>query len=308
MKAIVQDSFGGNDKLEYREVDTPTPGAGEVLVKVAAAALNPFEIYIREGLALSELVKLPYIQGSDLAGTVEAVGDGVDFTVGQRVFGLLSHVDGGAFAEYAVVSADSLLPVPDELSDAEAAGLLTTGLTAWQGLNDAVHLSAGDKVLINGAGGGVGHLAVQIAAAAGAEVTAIAGTSKHEWLRELGAKETVDYNDAEAMAALEGFDVAFNLATGSLKPTLKAVKRGGDLITVTAGADQLEEPAKAAGINHHTFSMTPRNEWLQALVDLVKKGQLRVVVDSTFPLEQTADAFRELEQGHARGKIVLTVN
>ncbi|AWB84566.1 NADP-dependent oxidoreductase [Corynebacterium liangguodongii] len=308
MKAIVQHEFGGPETLQVAEVDSPTPGAGEVVVKVTASTVNPLDTLIREGKALKEFTPLPFIPGWDVAGTVAEVGEGAPFEPGQRVFGMPRFPKPGkALAEYCVVDARNLAATPDSLSDAEAAALPMAGMTAWQAFHDTVEVKEGEKVLINGAGGGVGHLAVQIAAAAGATITAIASPSKHEWLRSLGAHEVVDYNDEAAMAALEGFTTAFNLAPGSWVPTLEAVAPGGHLITISGGADELNERAEEAGIHHHVTSVNTRDEWLAALVDLVEGGKLRPHISATYPLERAADAHRELDEGHAQGKIVITI-
>ena len=308
-KAIVQSEFGGPETLHYSETEVAEPGPGEVLVKVTASSINPFDARIREGEALKEFTPLPYVPGWDVAGEVATVGDGVDLSVGQRVFGMPRFpTPGAAYAQYCVVTARNLHATPESLSDAEAAALPMAGMTAWQAFHDTVTVGDGDKVLVNGAGGGVGHFAVQIAAAAGATVTAIASSAKHAWLRSLGAAETVDYADESAMAALSGFDVALNLAPGSWDETLAAVAQDGDLITISGGAERLDDSAKRAGIHHHITAVNTRDSWLAALVDLVEQGRLRPHINSTYPLERAADAHRELDAGHATGKIVLQVS
>lgn len=307
-KAIVQERFGGPEQLRYSEVDVDAPGPGEVLVRVAASSVNPFDVRIREGDALKEFTPLPFVPGWDVAGEVAAAGEGVELAIGQRVCGMPRFpTPGRAWAHFCLVNARNLVATPPSLNDAEAAALPMAGMTAWQAFHDTVELAPGHRVLVNGAGGGVGHLAVQIAAAAGAEVTVIASRSKHEWLRSLGAHEAVDYRDTAAMSGLRGFDVALNLAPGSWDATLEAVAPGGDLITISGGASALQQRADSAGTRHHITSVNTKDTWLAGIVDLVEHGQLHPLVSSSYPLERAADAYRELEGGHATGKIALVV-
>jgi NADPH2:quinone reductase len=221
---IVQRRFGGPEVLEFVTVESPTSAnlaEDEVLVRVAFAGVNPIDVMTRRGggMAAAGIVSLPLTPGWDLAGTVEAVGSEVhEFGIGQRVYGMARFPKAGsAYAQQAVVPALDLLATPDAFSDEEAAAFPMAALTAWQALRDTASVQPGERVLITGAGGGVGHLAVQLAHHLGAEVITVASAGKHPWLQQLGADVTVDYTDPNALSALRGnpVQVALNLASGS---------------------------------------------------------------------------------------------
>lgn len=311
---IEQRAFGGPEVLEL--VDSPAPtdsdlASGEVLVKVVAAGVNPIDIMTRTGggMAAAGVIKLPFTPGWDLAGTVEAVGAEVTgLSVGQRVLGMARFPTAGqAYAQYAVVPAEDLVQTPENLSDDQAAALPMAAMTAWQAFTDTTSVTAGQRVLITGAGGGVGHMAVQIAHHLGATVVAIASESKHLWLQGLGAQETVDYQDAEAMAALAGTaDVVLSLAAGSRETAFAAVRPGGYLIGLGAGADaELATEADRAGIHYAATHVHTQRDWLTSVTELAANGALTPAVTQTFPLVVAPEAHRAIESGHTTGKIVL---
>lgn len=235
---IVQRVFGGPEALEVVEVPTPTVadlGPTDVLVAVAAAGVNPVDVTTREGrgMAAAGIITLPFTPGWDVAGRVEAVGTGVTgLEAGQRVLGLARFPhEGGGYAQHVVVPAEDLIATPERLNDEQAGALPMAAMTAWQAFADTTSVGPGQRVLITGAGGGVGHLAVQIAKHLGAHVVAVASEGKHDWLKSLGADEVVDYRDTAAVAALEGtVDVALSLAAGSREAALRAVRQGGTLV------------------------------------------------------------------------------
>ncbi|UVY85575.1 NADP-dependent oxidoreductase [Brachybacterium sp. NBEC-018] len=313
--AIVQQEFGGPEVLEAAEVAPLTAqdlAAGEVLVRVRAAGVNPIDAMTRAGggMAAAGLVTLPAVPGWDLAGVVEAVAEVVqDLAPGDRVLGLARFPHpGGAYAELAAVPAEDLVPVPESLDDVHAAALPMAAMTAWQAFAETAPVRPGQRVLITGAGGGVGHLAVQIAHHLGAHVLAVASAGKHEWLRELGADETVDYRDAAAVAALAGTcDAALSLAEGSRRLALDAVRRGGTVIALGGGADGLAEEAAAAGVELATTHVHTQREWLLAVTDLAARGVIAPTVSEVLDLAEAAQAHRLLEGGHSTGKIVLRV-
>lgn len=311
--AIVQSEFGGPETLEVANVTPPTAAdlqPDEVLVKVAAARVNPIDVMTRTGggMAAAGVVKLPYTPGWDVAGTVEAVGSEVSgLTQGQRVCGMVRFpAPGSTYAEYTVVPATHVVPAPESLTDEQAAALPLAAMTAWQACADTADLQPGQRVLISGAGGGVGHLAVQIAHELGAWVIAVASEGKHQWLRDLGADETIDYRDADAMAALaHSVDVALSLAAGSREATLRAVRPDGLLIALGGGADSLDQEAEQAGIRFAATHVRTERDWLEQVTKLAAKGALVPEVSLTFPLADAAEAHRAIENGHGTGKIVL---
>lgn len=311
--AIVQSEFGGPETLEVVDVTPPTATdlqPDEVLVKVAAAGVNPIDVMTRAGggMAAAGVVKLPYTPGWDVAGTVEAVGAAVsDLTPGQRVCGMVRFpAPGSTYAEYVVVPAAHVVPTPENLTDEQAAALPLAAMTAWQACADTADLQPGQRVLISGAGGGVGHLAVQIAHELGAWVIAVASEGKHQWLRDLGANETIDYRNTEAMDALhQSVDVALSLAAGSREATLRAVRPGGLLIALGGGADSLDKEAEQAGIRFAATHVRTERDWLEQVTKLAAKGALVPDVSLTLPLAEAAEAHRAIENGHSTGKIVL---
>ncbi|MCA1188498.1 NADP-dependent oxidoreductase [Saccharopolyspora sp. 6T] len=310
---IVQRAFGGPESLELVDVPAPTAadlGPGDVLVAVAAAGVNPIDVMTREGdgMAAAGIIELPFTPGWDVAGTVAAVGaDVTGLELGQRVLGLARFPrEGGAYAEHAVVPADDLVPAPENLADEQAGALPMAAMTAWQAFADTTSVGPGQRVHITGAGGGVGHLAVQIAHRLGGNVVAVASEGKHDWLKSLGADETVDYRDPEAMAALVGTaDVALSLAAGSRATALRAVRPGGTLVALGGGAGDLEAEAGQAGVRFAATHVHTQRGWLESVVDLAAKGELVPTVSAAFALAEAADAHRAVESGHSTGKVVL---
>lgn len=312
---IIQRTYGGPEVLEVEHVDSPDAAAlapGEVLVSVAAAGVNPIDIMTRGGggMAAAGVISTPFTPGWDIAGTVAAIGPAVtELTVGQRVMGLVRFPhEGAAYAEYAVVPAENLVQAPKSLSDEEAGAMPMAAMTAWQALAETTTVSPGQRVLISGAGGGVGHVAVQIAHHLGAHVVALASTSKHSWLQDLGADEVIDYRDIDAVSSLSAtVDVAFSLAAGSHQAALHSVKPNGLLIALGAGAGDLEDQAQQFGIRFAATHVRPERSWLLSVAELAAKGALKVTISEKFQLEDAARAHEELENGHSKGKIVLQV-
>ncbi|MBB2893752.1 NADP-dependent oxidoreductase [Flexivirga oryzae] len=312
--AVVQRRFGGPEVLELTDVPTPTAAdlrPDEVLVRVAYAGVNVIDAMTRTGggMAAAGAVTLPYTPGSDVAGTVEAVGsDVVDLTASQRVFGLIRFpAAGGTYAQHTVAPADHLIATPDTLTDEQAGALPLTGMTAWQALADTTTVQPGQRVLISGAAGGVGHLAVQIAHHLGATVIAIDAATKLDRLRELGADVTVDFRDAAAMTALEAdpADVTLSLAPGSKDFAVRATRRGGVLVGLGGGADTVADAAAAAGVRLALTHVRTERAWLEAIAGLAAQGHLVPAVDEVFDLADVAEAHRALESGRVEGKIVL---
>jgi NADPH:quinone reductase-like Zn-dependent oxidoreductase len=310
MRIIRQRALGGPDVLELTEAPRPEPGPTEVLVRMSAAGVNPVDWKTRErGAALGEP---PFTVGWDVGGVVEALGRGVTrFQPGDRVFGMPRFPkEAAAYAEYVTSPSRQLARTPDELGDVEAGALPLAGLTAWQALVETAGVGAGDHVLILGAAGGVGHLAVQLAKARGAHVTGTASSAKHPFLAELGADEAIDYTTETFEERVRDADVVLDLVGGETGlRALPALRDGGLLIAVPSSSD-LEPLREAAGdrVRVTGILVEPDRAGLEALAALVQAGELRVHVERTFPLEEAAAAHEAGETGRTQGKLVLTIS
>ena len=309
MRAVRQHVLGGPDVLELAEVPRPEPPPTEVLVRVAAAGVNPVDWKTRARGGF--LGQPPFTVGWDVAGVVEAVGYGVTrLTRGDRVFGMprFPH-EAAAYAEYVTSPSRQLALIPDGLADVEAAGLPLAGLTAWQALVETADVQPGDRVLILAAAGGVGHLAVQIAKARGAHVIGTASAAKHPFLAELGADETVDYTSEAVEDRVHDVDVVLDLVGGeSTRGALRSLRGGGIFIAVPSGSEvaALRELA-GERVRVTSILVEPDRVGMEALAGLAATGELRAHVSRTFPLEHAAEAHALGETGHTQGKLVLTV-
>jgi NADPH:quinone reductase-like Zn-dependent oxidoreductase len=308
MRAIRQQTLGGPEVLELVDVPRPEPGPTEVLVRVTAAGVNPVDWKTRaRGAFLGEP---PFTLGWDVAGVVEELGLGVTrFEVGARVFGMprFPH-EAGAYAEYVTSPSRHLQWIPEDLTDVEAAALPLAGLTAWQALTDAADVNYEDRVLILGAAGGVGHLAVQIAKEKEAYVIATASAPKHAFLTELGADEVIDYTTErveERVRRRVGWVIDL-VGDESSVDSLECLVDGGTFVVIPS-ASRLEALREAAAdrVQVRHMLVEPDEGGLVALWLSVRTGKLRPHVERTFPLERAAEAHRLGEQGHTTGKLVL---
>ncbi|MEU6992416.1 NADP-dependent oxidoreductase [Streptomyces sp. NPDC046465] len=331
MKAIRLHEFGAPDVLRYEDAPIPEPGPGEVLVRVHAVGLNPPDWYAREGMPdvpaeLKPPVHLPLIPGTDVSGVVASLGPGADgFSVGDEVIGLLrfpTALQGSAYAEYVTAPAADLARKPTSVDHAHAAGLPMSGLTAWQFLialghdhpspfQEAPHrpiaLDSGTTVLINGAAGGVGHLALQLAKWKGARVIAVASGAHEAFLRELGADEFIDYTKERPEDVVRDVDLVLDTVGGPhSRRFLRTIKRGGSLYPVYFGEFDDEENAEL-GITVTLTQVRSSGAQLAELGRLLDAGAVRVALDSTFPLAEARAAHERAARGHIQGKIVLTV-
>jgi NADPH:quinone reductase-like Zn-dependent oxidoreductase len=311
VKAVVMTALGGPDVLELKEVERPELIPTEVLVRVTAAGINPVDWKTRQRGGYRQAVgDPPLILGWDIAGVVEEVDPDVTrFAPGDRVFGMpwfprLAR----AYAEYATSPARQLARTPDALSDEQAGGLPLAGLTARQALVDAAEVGEGTRVLVHAAAGGVGHLAVQIAKARGAHVIGTAREEKHDFLRELGVDEPIDYTAGPFEEAVSDVDVVFDLIGGvdyGLR-SLRTLRPGGLWICIPGDVpDEVAAVAQQQSKRAISFLVEPDYAGLESLAALADEGKLTVVIDETFPLAEAAEAHRRLEDGRARGKIVL---
>ena len=299
MRAVVIHEFGGPDVLQLEEVDAPSPGAGEVLVRLRAASVNPIDWKNRTG---SREQPLPLILGSDGAGVVEeSNADG--FAEGDAVFGRTSS---GAYAEMAVAAADAIVKKPDGLGFEQAAALPVVGLTSWEALFDKGGLQSGQTALIAGASGGVGHLAVQFAKSAGARVIGTAATRNRDFVLGLGADQFVDYTQEDVAEAAGEVDVAFDTVGGGVTASLVPTLREGSVMVTIANAPPESEAAER-GARAELLVSYNSPEYLTQIGELVASGQVRVDISETLPLEEIRRAHELSESGHVRGKIVLTI-
>jgi NADPH:quinone reductase-like Zn-dependent oxidoreductase len=327
MKAIVHSRYGPpRDVLTLEEVTEPTPGEGEVLVRVRAASVNPADWHIVRGdpyiARLSFGIRGPKarVPGCDLAGQVEAVGPGVTaLRPGDDVFGSSFMRGFGAFADLASAPADVLAVKPARLSFEQAAALPVAGLTALQGLRDHGRVEAGHRVLIVGASGGVGTFAVQIAKSIGAEVTGVSSTRNLDLVRSLGADHVVDYLREDFTESERRYDFVFQLA-GTLSPSRcrRLLTPKGTLIVSTGESSgriigPVARSIQAAALSPFvtqrlsSFTVSPNTEDLDRLRELVEAGDVAPVVDRRHPLAEVPEAIAYLERGHARGKVVIGV-
>jgi len=323
MKAIVQDKYGSPDVLELQEIDKPVVKDDEVLVRVRAASANPADWHFMRGL--------PYVMrpqsglrkpknsvlGRDIAGQVEAVGkDVTGFRPGDEVF---ANVEAGGFAEYTCVSEGSLELKPANLTFEQAAAVPLAALTAVQGLRDAGQVKPEQKVLIVGASGGVGTFAVQIAKYFGAHVTGVCSTKNVEMVRSLGADHAIDYTQEDFTQSGQKYDLIFQLA-GSRSPSdcRRALTSEGTLVLSSGESSgrwigPVDRMIKAVALSPFVsqklgpFLAKPNKDDLQFLKELIEAGKVEPVIDRTYPLSEAPDAIRYLEEGHARGKVVITV-
>jgi NADPH:quinone reductase-like Zn-dependent oxidoreductase len=316
MKAVVYTRFGSADVLRLQDVDKPVPGDGEILIKVRAASANAYDwrhlradpFFIR--LMGAGLLKPKHpILGADVAGQVEAVGGNVkQFRPGDEVFGDGSY---GGFAEYVCVDENRFVLKPAELAFEEAAAVPMAGLTALQGLRDVGKIQAGQKVLINGASGGVGTFAVQLAKSFGTDVTGVCSTAKMELVRSIGADHVVDYTREDVTLNGQRYDLILDTAAYRSISKYRRILSPRGIYVLAGGAPvrmfQLLFMPLAGAKNMKIVIAHIAQQDLLFMCDLLNAGKVRSILDKCFPLAQTAEALRYLEEGRARGKVIITV-
>ena len=325
MEAIVQDEYGSPDVLELRDVGKPEIGDDQILVHVHAAGVNPADWAVMSGLPY--IARPVYglrkpknaVRGTDVAGTVEAVGAGVRrFRPGEEVFGWCGGL-GGAFAEYAAASEEALAPKPANLTFEQAAAVPMAGLVALQALRDHGGVRAGQKVLVNGASGGIGTFAVQIAKAFGAEVTGVCSTRNVEMVRSIGADRVIDYTKEDFTHNDRRYDfILDNVSNHSLSDLRRALTPTGTLVPNGGGFDNHWFAGGGRVIGAHVlnrfvshrlrpFLLSPKLEDLVVLKELIEAGKVTPVIDRAYPLGEAPQAISHVGGGHARGKIAVTV-
>jgi NADPH:quinone reductase-like Zn-dependent oxidoreductase len=323
MKAIVRDTYGSADTLELRDVDKPRIGDDEALVRVRAAGMDQGVWHLMAGLPYPirlagyglRAPKTPAL-GSDVAGVVDAVGNEVTkFRPGDEVFG----IGKGTFAEYARASESKLAPKPANLTFEQAAAVAVSGLPALQGLRDHGRVEPGQTVLIIGASGGVGTYAVQLAKVFGAEVTAVCSTTKVEIVRSIGADHVIDYTRDDFAAGEQRYDLILDIGgTSSLSRLRRALTPKGTLVIAggetdgrwLGGSDRQVRAlllSPFVGQKLGTFISKENSQDMIVLKELIEAGKVTPVIDRTYPLSEVPEAIRYMRNGHARGKVVITV-
>jgi NADPH:quinone reductase-like Zn-dependent oxidoreductase len=307
MKAIVMNEYGNENVLNYTDVERPEPKADEVLIKVHVAAVNPADWKIRNGMGEQFGFKLPLILGGDIAGTIEEVNVEVkNLQQGDAVYGMtLSGLSGG-YAEYAIAKADAITRKPESLSFEEAAAIPIGALTAWQAMFDLANLSNGQRILITGASGGVGSMAVQLAKAKGAIVIGTASGKNEQYVRDLGADEFVDYTRQPFEEVVKDVDVVFDTVGGDTQErAFQTLKKGGFL--VTSAQTPSEEKAKEFGVEAAFVFCKSNAGQLAEINRLIEEGKLKIHIETVLPLTEVKKAHQLSQSGRTRGKIVLQI-
>lgn len=307
MKAVRIHSFGGPDMLTFDDVPKPRPGAHEVLIRVEAAGVNPLDYKIRSGDFKPIGLQLPLTLGRDVSGVVEEVGrDVFGQYVGEEVFALLDRAQ-GAYAEYVVAKYDSVVSKPATLDHVHAAAVPLAASTAWQGLFDHGKLKSGERVLIHGAAGGVGHFAVQFAKDRGAYVIATGRAEDRDLLRKWGADDVIDYKSEPFEERARDIDLVFDLVAGETQERSWSVLKNGGRIVST-----LQPPSQTEAMRHHAraeaFMVEPNRDELAQIGRMIDDGRVSVFIQQTFPITEASRAHAHMEREHVRGKVVLAVD
>ncbi|MFL2099973.1 NADP-dependent oxidoreductase [Desemzia sp. FAM 23989] len=310
MKAIVINQYGSADELVEQEVPLPEINDDQVLMELKATSINPVDWKMREGY-LKEMLpyKFPIILGWDAAGIVKKVGNQVTaFQPGDKVFARPKTNPTGTYAEYVAVEEDLVCSLPENSSFDEAAAIPLTGQTAWVALVEIAHIKKGDRVLIHGGSGGVGHLAIQIAKHFGAYVAATASGKNEAFVQSMGADEFINYKEQDFETLLSDYDIVLDTQGGETQEkSFSVLKRGGTLVSIAAPPD--EEKAAEKGIKTGYFFLEPDGERLQELAELMKNDELKVTIGKTVPFteEGLREAHRVSEEHGVVGKIVVQI-
>jgi NADPH:quinone reductase-like Zn-dependent oxidoreductase len=308
MMAVIRiREFGGPEVLHLESVAVPTPGEGELLVKVAAAGVNPVDYKIRNGkYPAVKQDKLPFVLGREVAGTVVECGhSAAPFAAGDAVFAV-PGIGRGGYAEYALVKVSEAAPKPASLDVIQAAAVPLAALTAWQGLFQHGNLKSGQRLLIHGGSGGVGHFAIQFAKATGAHVITTVSAAHMDFVRRLGADEVIDYQAQRFEDIVGEVDVVFDLVGGEIQErSWQVLKKGGVLVSTLN--EPSREKAAARGARGLRYTVAESGVDLAAIGELIDAGKVKPVVTRTYPFKEAAAAEQFLEHEHPAGKVVLSV-
>jgi alcohol dehydrogenase len=329
MQACYIQHYGNADVVRVGELPIPEPGPTELLLRMEAASVNPVDFKTRAGMLRAlQSYPMPAIMGNDAAGVVTALGNRVNgFKVGDRVAARLDKARMGAFAEFAVARQQHLAKIPEGVDFAPAAAVALAGLTAWQCLTEVLRIAAGERVLIHAGGGGVGHLAIQLAKGLSAHVTTTASAASHDWLRELGADVCVDYRHADFRHECAPFDAVLDAMGGdTLLRSIAHTRRGGRVVSIgdlptPEVATEFGKPwlapvfwllsrkprtlARRLGVTYRYWFMREDGAQLAMLLDKLARGELHVRIEREFSLAQAPEALRLIEAGRVRGKLVV---
>jgi NADPH:quinone reductase-like Zn-dependent oxidoreductase len=305
MQAIQISEYGTNEVVKLIDTAVPTPGENEVLVKVHTAGINPIDWKIRAGAGARLGLTLPIMLGGEIVGRIEKVGSAVStFKAGDIIYGMVKT---GAFAEYAVAKESDIVLKPKDLTDQQAAAIPLAGLTAWQSLFDLANLSEGQRILITGASGAVGSLAVQFAKSTAAYVIGTASAKNEAFVRGIGADEFINYEAQNFQDLVREIDVVFDTVGGeTFESSFLTVKKGG--IVVSSVAFPNDELSKKFGIENKRVFCKPESAQLTQISRWFEGGKLKARVAQVFPLARIKDALALSESGRANGKIVLQIN
>jgi NADPH:quinone reductase-like Zn-dependent oxidoreductase len=305
MKAVTISKYGDQSVLIYGEIERPKPKSGEILVHNRAVAVNPVDWKIRNGLGEMFGLQLPFVPGCEIAGTIEEIGSNVrDFHPGDPVYGYVSLQRNGGYAEYTIAKPDEIAPKPESLDFDSAAAVAVGALTSWQAIFDTADLRAGQKILITGASGGVGSMAVQLAKAKGAYVIATASGKNEEFVRNLGADQFVDYTRVKFEEKVHDVDVVFDtIGRDTQERSFETLRRGGCLVTIVTPPSN--EKAEHYGVRASMIGVQPSSKQLREINQLIAEGKLKTHVATVLPLSEVGKAHQLSESGRTRGKIIL---
>src|SRR5438552_4918952 len=308
MKAMVVHKFGGPEVMKYEDAQRPEPKDDEILVRVMAAAVNPVDSYVRQGMfAKRGMDNRPAIIGYDISGVVEKTGaNAKKFKAGEKVYSYLSVMRGGGYAEFAIAKESETALKPKNINFEEAAAVPLAATTAWQSLVDEAKLNAGQTVLVHGGSGGVGSFAIQIAKARGAKVIATASTAHQDLLKQLQVDQAIDYTTTKFEDMVKDVDVVLNCVRAkALARSYGVVKKGGIIVSITDEPDQTE--CAKHGIRGSRLGAHPDANVLEELTKLIEAGKMKPIVSQTLPLADASKAHQQIETHHTLGKIVLKV-
>jgi len=305
MKAVTISKYGDQSVLSYTDIERPKPKADEILVHNFAAAVNPVDWKIRNGLGEMFGLQLPIVLGCEIAGTIEEVGSGVlDFHAGDPVYGYVSLQRNGGYAEYTIAKSDEIAPKPESLDFDNAAAIPVGALTSWQAIFDTAHLQSGQRILITGASGGVGSMAVQLAKGKGAFVIATASGKNEEFVRGLGADEFIDYTREKFEERVREVDIAYDTIGGdTLERLFTTIRRGGYLVTTVMPPSN--DKAENYGVHASMIGVEPSGQQLREINRLIDAGKIKTYIAAVLPLAEVGKAHQLSESGRTRGKIIL---
>jgi NADPH:quinone reductase-like Zn-dependent oxidoreductase len=305
MKAVTISKYGDQSVLIYTDIERPKPKSDEILVHNRAVAVNPVDWKIRNGLGELFGLKLPVVLGCEIAGTVEEASGGVrDLQVGAAVYGYVNLQRNGGYAEYTIAKSDEIAPKPESLDFDNAAAVPVGALTSWQAIFDTANLQAGQRILITGASGGVGSMAVQLAKAKGAFVIATASGKNEEFVRNLGADEFVDYTREKFEESVRDVDAVFDTIGGdTLEQCFATLRRGGCLVSIVTPPSN--EKAEKLGIRASMIGVQPNGQQLREINRLIAAGKLKTNIATVLSLSEVRKAHQLSESGRTRGKIIL---